>query len=40
LVLEEPIETIKFRMEQPGLSVKDLLTIIGKRKGLCAVLNR
>lgn len=36
----DPIEAIKFRMEQSGLSVKDLEPIIGKRNRVYEVLNR
>ena len=36
----DPVEAIKFRMEQSGLSVKDLEPIIGKRNRVYEVLNR
>jgi HTH-type transcriptional regulator/antitoxin HigA len=36
----DPVEAIKFRMDQAGLSVKDLETIIGKRNRVYEVLNR
>jgi len=36
----DPVEAIKFRMEQSGLSVKDLEPIIGKRHRVYEVLNR
>lgn len=36
----DPIEAIKFRMEQSGLSVKDLEPIIGKRNRIYEILNR
>ena len=36
----DPIEAIKFRMEQSGLSVKDLEPIIGKSNRVYEVLNR
>ncbi len=36
----DPIEAIKFRMEQSGLSVKDLEPIIGKKNRVYEVLNR
>ena len=35
-----PVEAIKFRMEQQGLSVKDLEPIIGQRNRVYEVLNR
>ena len=38
--MPDPIEAIKFRMEQIGLSVKDLEPIIGKRKRIYEILNR
>ena len=38
--MPDPIEAIKFRMEQSGLSVKDLEPIIGKRKRIYEILNR
>ena len=34
------MEAIKFRMDQAGLSVKDLETIIGKSNRVYEVLNR
>ncbi len=36
----DPIEAIKFRMEQNGLSVKDLEPMIGKSNRVYEVLNR
>ena len=36
----DPIEAIKFRMEQQGLSIKDLEQIIGKSNRVYEVLNR
>jgi HTH-type transcriptional regulator/antitoxin HigA len=36
----DPVEAIKFRMEQSGLSVKDLELIIGKSNRVYEVLNR
>jgi len=36
----DPIEAIKFRMEQQGLSVKDLEPMIGKPNRVYEVLNR
>lgn len=36
----DPIEAIKFRMDQSGLSVKDLEPIIGKSNRVYEVLNR
>ena len=36
----DPVEAIKFRMEQSGLSVKDLEPIIGTRTRVAEVLNR
>lgn len=36
----DPIEAIKFRMEQQGLSRKDLEAIIGARTRVAEVLNR
>ncbi len=38
--MPDPIEAIKFRMEQIGLSVKDLEPIIGKRNRIYEILNR
>lgn len=35
----DPIETIKFRMEQQGLQPKDLVSIIGHRSHVYEVLN-
>lgn len=35
-----PVEAIKFRMEQSGLSVKDLEPLIGKSNRVYEVLNR
>jgi HTH-type transcriptional regulator/antitoxin HigA len=36
----DPIEAIKFRMEQQGLTRKDLETILGSRTRVAEVLNR
>lgn len=36
----DPVEAIKFRMEQGGLSVKDLEPLIGQRNRVYEVLNR
>ncbi|MCC2637831.1 MAG: transcriptional regulator [Moraxellaceae bacterium] len=36
----DPIEAIKFRMEQRGLSIKDLEPLIGKSNRVYEVLNR
>ena len=36
----DPVEAIKFRMDQGGLSVKDLEPIIGKPNRVYEVLNR
>jgi HTH-type transcriptional regulator/antitoxin HigA len=36
----DPIEAIKFRMEQQGLTVKDLEPAIGKSNRVYEVLNR
>jgi HTH-type transcriptional regulator / antitoxin HigA len=36
----DPIEAIKFRMEQQGLTRKDLVEIIGTRTRVAEVLNR
>jgi len=36
----DPVEAIKFRMEQSGLSVKDLEPMIGKRNRVYEILNR
>ena len=36
----DPIEAIKFRMEQQGLTRKDLEGILGSRSRVAAVLNR
>lgn len=36
----DPIEAIKFRMEQAGLTPKDLEPIIGKRNRVYEILNR
>jgi HTH-type transcriptional regulator/antitoxin HigA len=38
--LPDPIEAIKFRMEQSGLAPKDLQSIIGKSNRVSEVLNR
>ena len=36
----DPVEAIKFRMDQSGLSIKDLEPIIGKSNRVYEVLNR
>ena len=36
----DPVEAIKFRMEQGGLSIKDLEPIIGKPNRVYEILNR
>ena len=36
----DPVEAIRFRMDQSGLSVKDLEPIIGKSNRVYEVLNR
>jgi HTH-type transcriptional regulator/antitoxin HigA len=36
----DPVEAIKFRMEQSGLTAKDLEPIIGKRNRVYEILNR
>ncbi len=36
----DPVEAIKFRMEQNGLTVKDLEPMIGRRNRVYEVLNR
>jgi HTH-type transcriptional regulator / antitoxin HigA len=38
--LPDPIEAIKFRMEQSGLAPKDLQPIIGKSNRVSEILNR
>jgi HTH-type transcriptional regulator/antitoxin HigA len=38
--LPDPVEAIKFRMEQAGLTAKDLEPMIGKRNRVYEVLNR
>ncbi|MES3003920.1 MAG: transcriptional regulator [Pseudomonadota bacterium] len=38
--LPDPIEAIKFRMEQSGLAIKDLEPMIGKPNRVYEVLNR
>jgi HTH-type transcriptional regulator/antitoxin HigA len=40
LDLPDPVEAIKFEMEQKGLTVKDLEPIIGKSNRVYEVLNR
>lgn len=40
LDLPDPIEAIKFEMEQKGLTVKDLEPVIGKSNRVYEVLNR
>ncbi len=36
----DPIEAIKFRMEQEGLKQKDLITIVGSKSRVSEILNR
>lgn len=38
--LPDAVEAIKFRMEQKGLTVSDLATVIGRRNRVYEVLNR
>jgi len=38
--LRDPVEAIKFRMEQAGLTPKDLEPMIGRRNRVYEVLNR
>jgi HTH-type transcriptional regulator/antitoxin HigA len=38
--LPDPIEAIKFRMEQSGLTIKDLEPMIGKANRVYEILNR
>lgn len=38
--LPDPVDAIKFRMEQSGLAVKDLEAIIGKPNRVYEILNR
>ena len=38
--LPDPIEAIKFRMDQAGLSAKDLEPMIGRRNRVYEILNR
>jgi len=40
LDLPDPVEAIKFEMEQKGLTVKDLVPMIGKSNRVYEVLNR
>ena len=40
LAMPDPIEAIKFRMEQSGLAVKDLEPMIGKPNRIYEVLNK
>jgi HTH-type transcriptional regulator/antitoxin HigA len=40
LDLPDPVEAIKFRMEQSGLSIKDLDPMIGRPNRIYEVLNR
>lgn len=40
LDLPDPVEAIKFRMEQSGLSIKDLEPMIGRPNRIYEVLNR
>ena len=36
----DPIEAIKFRMEQDGLKQKDLITIVGSKSRVSEILNK
>ena len=36
----DPVEAIKFRMEQQGLTVDDLVPVIGRRNRVYEILNR
>ena len=36
----DPIEAIKFRMEQEGLKQKDLITIVGSKSRVSEILNK
>ena len=36
----DPIEAIKFRMEQEGLKQKDLISIVGSKSRVSEILNR
>lgn len=36
----DPIEAIKFRMEQEGLKQKDLITMVGSKSRVSEILNR
>ncbi len=38
--LPDPVDAIKFRMEQTGLSAKDLVPMIGQRNRVHEILNR
>ena len=38
--LPDPVEAIKFRMEQGGLTAKDLESMIGRRNRVYEILNR
>ncbi len=38
--IPDPVEAIKFRMEQQGLKQKDLIQVIGSRSKVSEVLNR
>ena len=40
LDLPDPVEAIKFEMEQKGLTVKDLVPMIGKSNRVYEILNR
>ena len=40
LDLPDPVEAIKFRMEQDGLTAKDLEPMIGKRNRVYEILNK
>lgn len=38
--LPDPVEAIKFRMEQQGLTIDDLVPVIGRRNRVYEILNR
>jgi len=38
--MPDPIEAIKFRMEQEGLKQKDLVTIVGSKSRVSEILNK
>lgn len=40
LDLPDPVEAIKFRMEQQGLTVDDLVPVIGRKNRVYEILNR